>query len=35
VLPRAQGWKRQVTFDELVKEMVDADIEGAKRADHD
>ncbi|GJN94355.1 hypothetical protein Rhopal_007429-T1 [Rhodotorula paludigena] len=32
---KALGWKRKVTFDELVKEMVEADIEGAKRADHD
>ncbi|CEQ41850.1 SPOSA6832_03600, partial [Sporobolomyces salmonicolor] len=29
------GWKRKVTFDELVKEMVEADIEGAKRQAHD
>ncbi|GAA5840675.1 hypothetical protein JCM3766R1_000506 [Sporobolomyces carnicolor] len=29
------GWKRKVAFDELVKEMVEADIEGAKRANHD
>ncbi|KAL8276292.1 hypothetical protein RQP46_011320 [Phenoliferia psychrophenolica] len=32
---RVLGWKRKVTFDELVKEMVLADVEGAKRADRD
>ncbi|GJN87283.1 hypothetical protein Rhopal_000231-T1 [Rhodotorula paludigena] len=32
---KALGWKRQCTFDELVKDMVEADIEGAKRANHD
>jgi hypothetical protein len=25
-----QGWKRKVTFDELVKEMVEADVEGVR-----
>ncbi|BGP23167.1 GDP-mannose 4,6-dehydratase [Rhodotorula toruloides] len=29
------GWKRKCSFDELVKEMVEADVEGAKRANHD
>lgn len=25
-----QGWKRQCSFDELVKEMVEADVEGVR-----
>lgn len=29
------GWKRKVTFDELVEDMVKADVEGAKRQDRD
>ncbi|SGY84662.1 BQ5605_C009g05710 [Microbotryum silenes-dioicae] len=32
---RVLGWKRKVDFDSLVKEMVLADVEGAKRADRD
>ncbi|KAM0754708.1 GDP-mannose 4,6-dehydratase [Meredithblackwellia eburnea MCA 4105] len=32
---RVLGWKRKCTFDELVKEMVLADVEGAKRANRD
>ena len=27
---RVLGWRRKVTFDELVKEMVEADLEGSK-----
>ena len=29
------GWRRKVSFDDLVKEMVLADVEGAKREDRD
>ncbi|KDE03146.1 GDP-mannose 4,6 dehydratase [Microbotryum lychnidis-dioicae p1A1 Lamole] len=32
---RVLGWKRKVDFDSLVKEMVLADVEGAKRGDRD
>ncbi|ORY81247.1 hypothetical protein BCR35DRAFT_331653 [Leucosporidium creatinivorum] len=32
---RVLGWKRKCSFDQLVKEMVEADVEGAKRADRD
>jgi GDPmannose 4,6-dehydratase len=28
------GWKRKVDFDSLVKEMVLADLEGAKKSDY-
>jgi GDPmannose 4,6-dehydratase len=27
------GWKREVNFDELVRDMVEADLEGARGAD--
>lgn len=29
------GWQRKVTFDELVREMVEADLKGAAAANYD